>query len=122
MRKLATLLMLCTALASCVTRPAAPAQVRLPEAPPAGEPAGTTGLHEADLRAAFGLPALVRHDGTAQIWRFDGANCRAYFFLYTRDGATAVWHVETIPHGVNIAADQSCLNALRARAAARPVS
>jgi hypothetical protein len=122
MKKLASVLMLCAALGGCATRPTAPAQVRLPEAPPAGEPAGTTGLHEADLRAAFGLPALVRHDGTAQIWRFDGANCRAYFFLYSRDGATAVWHVETIPHGVNIAADQTCLNALRARAAARPVS
>jgi len=122
MKKLVTALILCTALAGCATRPAAPAQVRLPEAPPAGEPAGTTGLHEADLRAAFGMPALVRHDGTAQIWRFDGAGCKAYFFLYSRDGATAVWHVETIPRGVRIAADETCLNALRERAAARPVS
>ena len=122
MKKLASLLLFCTALAGCATRPAPPAQVRLPEAPPAGEPAGTTGLHEADLRAAFGVPALVRHDGTAQIWRFDGADCKAYFFLYTRDSSTAVWHVETIPRGARIAADEICLNALRARAAARPVS
>jgi hypothetical protein len=40
MKKLASVLLLCTALAGCATRPAAPAQVRLPEAPPAGEPAG----------------------------------------------------------------------------------
>jgi len=107
MKQLMTALILCTTLAGCATRPAAPTQVRLPEAPPAGEPAGTTGLHEADLRAAFGVPALVRHDGTAQIWRFDGAGCKAYFFLYSRDGATAVWHVETIPRGVRIAADET---------------
>ncbi len=122
MKRLASALLFCTALAGCATRPAAPVQVRLPEAPPAGEPHGTTGLHEADLRAAFGVPALVRHDGNAQIWRFDSTICKAYFFLYTRDGATAVWHVETVPRGVAIAADETCLNALRARAVARPVS
>ena len=97
-------------------------QVRLPEAPPPGEPSGTTGLHEADLRAAYGVPALVRHDGTAQIWRFDGASCKAFFFLYSKDGNTAVWHVETVPRGAAIAADENCLSALRAKAVSRPVS
>jgi hypothetical protein len=124
MKKLALVLMLCTALAACATRPppAASTQVRLPEAPPAGEPSGTTGLHETELRAAYGEPAMVRHDGTAQIWRFDGASCKAFFFLYSRDGNTAVWHVETMPRGVSIAADENCLSVLRAKAAARPVS
>jgi hypothetical protein len=124
MKKLATILMLCTALAACATHPATPVstQVRLPEAPPPGEPSGTTGLHEADLRAAYGEPALVRHDGTAQIWRFDGASCKAFFFLYSKEGNTAVWHVETMPRGVAIAADENCLSALRAKAASRPVS
>ncbi|MGZ6006420.1 MAG: hypothetical protein ACXWKS_03055 [Rhizomicrobium sp.] len=125
MKKLVTILMICTALAGCATHPVThgPAQqVRLPSAPPPGEPSGTTGLHESELRAAFGVPALVRHDGTAQIWRFDAPGCRAFFFLYSRDGNTAVWHVETTPRGVNIAADENCLSALRARAAARPVS
>ena len=98
------------------------AHVVLPPAPPAGEPAGTTGLHEADLKSQFGAPAFVRHDGTAQIWRFDGPSCKAYFFLYSRDGNTAVWHVETDPRGGSIAADENCLSALRARVAAKPVS
>ena len=116
---------LCALLAACAspgggTGPAA--HVPLPSAPPAGEPAGTTGLHEADLRAMFGQPAFVRHDGTAQIWRFDGQACKAFFFLYSRDGNTAVWHVETNPRGLSIAADENCLSALRARTAARPVS
>jgi hypothetical protein len=70
----------------------------------------------------FGLPALVRHDGNAQIWRFDAPGCKAFFFLYSRDGITAVWHVETAPRGANIAADENCLNALRARVAPGPVS
>jgi hypothetical protein len=122
MKRLTALLMLCCALAGCATKPPAPTRVPLPAAPPSGEPQGTTGLHEADLRAAFGIPALVRHDGNAQIWRFDAPGCKAFFFLYSRDGATAVWHVETMPRGVNIAADENCLNALRARAAPRPVS
>jgi hypothetical protein len=122
MKRQAALLMICCALAGCATKPAAPPRVALPAAPPSGEPQGTTGLHEADLRATFGTPAFVRHDGTAQIWRFDAPGCKAFFFLYSRDGATAVWHVETAPRGAKIAADENCLNALRARAAARPVS
>jgi len=121
MTRLACVLLICTALAGCATQPVRHAV--LPPAPPAGEPAGTTGMHEADLRAAFGTPALVRHDGTAQIWRFDGASCKAFFFLYSRDGETAVWHVETNPRGVGIAADENCLNLLRVRPPVpRPVS
>ena len=123
MRRLVSLLLISIALAGCATKPPQPPQVRLPPPPPNGEPSGTTGLHEADLRAQFGMPAFIRHDGSAQIWRFDGALCKAYFFLYSRDGATAVWHVETMPRGQNIAADETCLNALRARVAPpRPVS
>jgi hypothetical protein len=119
MTRLASVLLICTVAAGCATQPSR--HVTLLPAPPSGEPAGTTGMHEADLRAAFGSPAFVRHDGTAQIWRFDGAACKAFFFLYSRDGVTAVWHVETIPRGVSIAADENCLNVLRVPAP-RPVS
>ena len=122
MNRLITVSLIALALAGCATKPPAPPQARLPPPPPAGEPSGTTGLREADLRATFGMPAFVRRDGAAQIWRFDGPACKAFFFLYSRDGATAVWHVETTPRGVSIAADETCLNGLRARAAARPVS
>src|SRR5512135_2041790 len=112
MKRLMVVPLIAFALAGCATRPAAPPQTRLPPAPPTGEPSGTTGLREADLRAAFGMPAFVRRDGTAQIWRFDGPACKAFFFLYSRDGTTAVWHVETTPRGANIAADENCLNVL----------
>jgi hypothetical protein len=124
MTRLASVLLTCAALAGCAApRTAPPSQTRLPPAPPPGEPAGTTGMHEADLRATFGAPAFVRHDGTAQIWRFDGATCKAFFFIYSREGQTAVWHVETTPRGIGIAADENCLNLLRVRPPApRPVS
>ena len=121
MTRLTSVLLICTLVAGCAAQP--PRHVTLPPAPPSGEPAGTTGMHEADLRAVFGTPAFVRHDGTAQIWRFDGATCKAFFFLYSRDGVTAVWHVETAPRGAGIAADENCLNLLRVQPVApRPVS
>ena len=125
MNRLVPVLSLCALLGACAAPGGGsnlPAHVVLPPAPPEGEPVGTTGLHEADLKSQYGQPAFVRHDGAAQIWRFDGAGCKAYFFLYSRDGNTAVWHVETAPRGQSIAADEGCLNALRGSAASRPVS
>ena len=116
MKKLFVVVSLCAVLGACAA-PSGTTQVRLPEAPPPGEPEGTTGLHEADLKVAYGPPAFIRRDGQAQIWRFDAPSCKAFFFLYSRDGNTAVWHVETSPRGSRIAADEGCLNALRARVA-----
>ncbi|MEI9885594.1 MAG: hypothetical protein WDN08_03690 [Rhizomicrobium sp.] len=121
MTRFVPLALLLLALAACA-EPGTVRGPRLPEAPPPGEPSGTTGLSEANLKGIYGQPAFVRRDGTAQIWRFDGAACKAFFFLYSRDGKTAVWHVETAPRGAGIAADENCLSALRARSASRPVS
>jgi hypothetical protein len=122
MKRFAVILLSCTMVAGCATRHVGSSAPLLP-APPPGEPVGTTGMREADLRATFGTTAFVRHDGTTQIWRFDGANCKAFFFLYSRDNLTAVWHVETAPRGIAIAADENCLNALRVRPPApQPVS
>jgi hypothetical protein len=63
------------------------------------------------LQAAFGHPAFVRKDGGTEMWRYDGAACRAFFFLY--GAPLAVRHVETLPHGAQSAADIDCLNALK---------
>jgi hypothetical protein len=123
MKRLVAVLGLCVLAAGCGTTRPAQNTVRLPDAPPGGEPAGTTGLHEADLRAQFGQPAMIRHDAGAEVIRIDGATCKAFFFLYSKDGNTAVWHVETSPRGQSIAADENCLASLRARVApSRPVS
>jgi hypothetical protein len=119
MRKLATLL-LCSALAACAGKQVATVQqqaprVALPPAPPPGEPADLAGLGATQLRVAFGAPAFVRKDGTAEIWRYDSSTCKVFFFLYPYGNAMLVRHVETLPRGNKIAADESCLETIRPR-------
>ena len=109
-----TLLFLC-GLAAC----SAPAnQVPLPSAPPVGEPGNITGMDASRIRVAFGAPQFVRKDGQIEMWRYDGANCKAFFFLYPNGTSLAVKHVETLPHAANEAADSNCLQGLLSRAKA----
>jgi hypothetical protein len=84
----------------------------IPPAPPRGEPSQYINMAAANLQAAFGRPAFVRKDGSIEMWRYDGAACRAFFFLY--GAPPAVRHVETLPHGADSAADMACLTALKA--------
>jgi hypothetical protein len=97
--------------------PAPPPAVPIPPAPPRGEPGAFLNLSADALRARLGAPQFVRPDGATQMWRYDGASCRAFFFLYGTGGAALVRHVETLPVGTDSAADPACLNALTA---ARP--
>ena len=107
-------------LAGCADRVALPGSTA-PDTLSAGEPPGIVGLAAQDLRTAYGVPAFVRKDGGDEMWRYDGAGCKAFFFLYPDGGTLAVRHVETLPRGTRWAADPACLNALRA-AASPPVS
>lgn len=104
-------------LAACATVK----ETNLPAPPPVKEPPGLAGLPAEKLRIAFGAPAFVRKDGKDELWRYDGASCKAFFFLYPDGDALAVRHVETLPRGREYAADTVCLNALRA-SASPPVS
>ena len=68
------------------------------------------------LRAAYGAPDFVRREADAELWRYNGMNCTAFFFLY-RDGE--VWRLrysETMPHGRDAPADPTCIAGLSARA------
>jgi hypothetical protein len=117
MIRFASIFFLCGLLAACATKPLAspslPPPPSLP-APPLAAPDIVTGLSAAALRTAFGAPALVRKDGIAEMWRYDGALCHAFFFLYDEQGIKIVRQVETVPtQGTNTAADAACLNALR---------
>lgn len=120
MRSLAVVFV-CLLLAACATRPLQPppqpppARVAVPPAPPPGEPPDIAGLHSTQLRELFGAPAFVRKEGTAEMWRYDGSGCKAFFFLYPFADALLVRHVETLPRGRDIAADEQCLNTLRPR-------
>jgi hypothetical protein len=111
-RPIATLLAVLTVAGCATTQTNAPRPVAasIPSAPPRGEPGQYVNMPAIGLQAAFGRPAFVRKDGATEMWRYDGAACRAFFFLY----GGAVRHVETLPHGVASAADSACLTALRA--------
>ena len=109
MNRVIPLVLFCALLAGC----AAPQQrVALPSAPPPGEPGNVAGLRADQLRVAFGEPAFVRKDAGTELWRYDGAVCKAFFFLYSDGGQMVVRHVETLPRGQDIAADSNCLSAL----------
>ena len=100
-------------LAACAAQ--APEHVSLPAAPPPGEPGNIAGLSPSQIRVAFGEPAFTRKDGRIEIWRYDGASCKGFFFFYPNGGALSVRHVETTPRGREMAADSDCLNALMIR-------
>jgi len=101
----------CAAKAPPPPPPPPPSPSAIPPAPPRGEPGQYLNMPAAALQAAFGKPAFVRKDGATEMWRYDGQNCRAFFFLY--GAPLAVRHVETLPHGAQSAADIECLNALK---------
>ena len=105
--------LLCMLVAACATKPPPQTMVSLPPAPPPGEPQAVTDMSDAQLRIAFGAPAFTRKDGIAEMWRYDGAICKAFFFLYPNGNSLSVRHVETVPHNPDAAADPACLNALR---------
>lgn len=90
----------------------------VPAPPPRGEPGNIAGMDAARIRLAFGAPQFVRKDGQIEMWRYDGANCRAFFFLYPNGGSLAVKHVETVPRPTDAAADSTCLQNLLSRAKA----
>ena len=111
-------------LAGCAAKPGAvpsavpvAAAVPLPPPPPKGEVTGVTSLNATSLRDTYGVPSFVRKDNGAEIWRYDGPSCRAFFFLYTDGAQQVVRHAETLPRGADIAADATCLAALRLKPA-----
>ena len=108
----------CTTQSKPLPVPATPAAptIPIPPAPAYGEPFGYEDMLAAQLRERFGAPAFVRHDGRTEMWRYDGASCRAFFFLYGEGKDSVVRHVETLPRGSASAADPACLAALRAAA------
>jgi hypothetical protein len=112
MKRVVCVFALCFLAAACAAPP--PSTINaIPPAPPKGEPGSITGMAPAALRVAFGAPAFIRKDGAAQMWRYDGQSCKAFFFLYRDGGDFAVRHVETIPRGQDKAADPACLKSLR---------
>ena len=105
---------LCAMLSACASKPKAPA-VLLPPPPPSREPTSLIGLSARDLRGFLGAPAFIRKENGTEMWRYDGTNCRAFFFLYSQGDGQTVRYIETVPRGAKTAADANCLTVLRAR-------
>ena len=107
-------LILFAGLAACASQPTRQASLPVPAI---GEPGNIAGMDAGRIRVAFGAPQFVRKDGQIEMWRYDGAGCKAFFFLYPNGATLAVRHVETMPHGPNNeGADSTCLQGLLARA------
>jgi hypothetical protein len=112
-KRIAALFVLTLAGCAAPQRAPSPPSVPIPPAPPVHEPDTFTGLQAAQLRALAGAPAFTRKDGATEMWRYDTASCRAFFFF--TGAPPKVQHVETVPRGPGNDADSACLNALRAK-------
>ena len=67
------------------------------------------------LRARYGTPDFVRREMETELWRYDGAACSIFFFLYREGDALKLRYSETTPRGMNMAADARCVESLSAR-------
>ena len=112
MKKIALIVTVSALLAAC-TAPSN--RVALPAPPPVGEPGNIAGMDASKIKVAFGSPQFVRKEGAAEIWRYDAASCKAFFFLYPEGESMVVRHVETVPHSADAAADSNCLSGLLSR-------
>jgi hypothetical protein len=68
------------------------------------------------LRARYGAPDFIRRETDSELWRYDGQNCAMFFFLYRDGDVLKVRYFETMPRGMAMAADASCIESLNARA------
>jgi hypothetical protein len=110
------LILVVAALASCKHRPGAAVLPGL--APGNLGRAGLSSDRVEAVRTAYGAPQLVRKESDSELWRYDGDNCAAFFFMYTVNGALHVRHVETLPRGQSEPIDLACLKSIRSRASA----
>jgi len=68
------------------------------------------------LRARFGAPDFVRREMGSELWRYDNGRCAIFFFLYPDGSMLKLRYFETLPRGMNMAADPACLATLSRRA------
>ena len=68
-----------------------------------------------ELRAAYGAPSFVRREAESELWRYDGAGCTLFVFLYRVGGAVLIRHMETMPRNADMTADETCLATIKPR-------
>ena len=108
--------------------PLPPSSVSLPIVPltpPPGTPPGVAQVlpppaaprrNAADLRAEFGAPDFVRKETDSELWRYDGQDCALFALLYRNNEDYLVRHIETLPAGIGMPADETCVASVKARA------
>jgi len=71
-------------------------------------PDGLLLMSEGDLRGTMGDPAFVWAEADAQMWRYDGAQCAVFVYLYP-DG---VRHVDVQGEGLDDSARTACFRTI----------
>ena len=77
-------------------------------------------MEAAALRMRLGNPDFVRRDMGTELWRYDAPRCSVFFFMQQQGGTLSVRYTETLPRGMNMAADPTCISALEQRMAMTP--
>ena len=95
----------------------APEPAPTPIAPPPVAETVVSKLDEAAVRAEYGAPDFVRKEADSELWRYDGAGCALFLFLYRENDAYLLRYRETLPRGANDPADAACEMSIKARAA-----
>jgi hypothetical protein len=88
-----------------------PVPVPVPMLPPPRPPP----TDAQSLRARYGEPDFIRREMGTELWRYDGAACSIFFFLYREGDALKLRYSETTPRGMNMPADPRCVESLNAR-------
>ena len=70
------------------------------------------------LRAAYGAPDFIRREMDTELWRYDGAACAMFFFLYREGDSLKIRYSESLLRGMTMAADPACMQSLSGRARA----
>jgi hypothetical protein len=72
----------------------------------------------ASLRARYGPPDFVRREPDSELWRYDGADCAVFFFLYREGDVLRIRYSESMPRGADMPSDPKCVESLSAHAGA----
>jgi hypothetical protein len=103
------------------TRAPEPAPAPQAAAAPTPQTAAASARRNAtELRAEFGTPDFVRRETDSELWRYDGEGCSLFAVLYRDNADFLVRHIETLPQGNGMPADEACVNRIKASAAAPP--
>lgn len=108
-------------LSACATPRTPPTQPQAPGIAPPGEvPVDLNGVMLPPLgadasyfRAEYGLPDFVRQEIESQLWRYDGADCALFLFLYLESENYVLRHAETDPPGLAGNIDTVCLSSIK---------